>query len=761
MDVASIMAVLLALVITVVSMTCVTIFQGESFWVCTIVTTSAFQILRFVAIEVISFDPSSRYSWQPQKPLWRYLMEKRFVLLNALLTTVPASLGGLYAGCFMTAMLNSNLFAKFQDAALVTSFVVFRLLTSGLVFGTPCESLCLFREEISEAILQIKGALSVSLVMGIGYVYLDPLSIAAMTGFVSGAVVYCHGLQTLILKPCNLLHRPLDVVEIPVTSGKRTMAYAEGLTEDLLQEREVEFTANLTRSKAGQRLRFEEVDEDTESVNPMVFLALDILSAFEETLKAVEDLENLPQLFSYMFFLLESLYNSLRFEDCIQVYGVDEYTMQHEGFVACAIRGPTFIEEEQGVPVQDMVIYVALERSLGVDTCGCSSLKKVQKLRHSPGYNRSIKCLAEAVFHEFVEMQTGSHKFALIAELLLKSRNSPDPSIYLPENIILQLVKMSEQKGNDFERVFKESARYVAAKHLPRVPPTWRFSRSDWDELCQLELEYQEEICNFCESLVPQRATREVKWRSLDWARVYYMGLTGDLEVTKEVRSYLEHYQERVRFDKFIILLLVHEWVARPIYEACIWTFAWTCSPLYIRFKAGERDPARSSIHKSILDIAPTNVRWSMELRPVLFETLEAKDQGQTFIPGALCTVLDEIILRRSSSLKDYWKERRLLTRRTIDSFSCKVRESLRRELSVESKQMKKLRSCHNASDLLTMGVAGSSILTEHAADPAKLDAVIDSSGTVFYVSGGVTTCLMQVSRWQSAQPYITFMHSC
>ena len=43
-------------------------------------------------------------------------------------------------------------------------------------------------------------------------------------------------------------------------------------------------------------------------------------------------------------------------------------------------------------------------------------------------------------------------------------------------------------------------------------------------------------------------------------------------------------------------------------------------------------------------------------------------------------------------------------------------------------------------------GVAGSSILTESAPDPEKLDCVMETSGTVLYVSGGVTTCLMQVS---------------
>lgn len=701
-DVASILAVLIALVIIVVSLVCFLLIGREMAWGIAVTIASTFQVLRFFAIETTSFDPSSRYSWQPAKSIWRHAWERKLLILNAVVTTVPAALGGFYTGCYLSAIITSNLFAQYKDASLVASFVIFKVVTSILVFGTPCEILLHTHEQLSECFFQIKGAFSLSTVIGIGFVYLSPLSTAALTGFVAGAVMYCHGLQTLILKPCNLLHRPLDVVDVPVTSGKRSLAYAEGLTESLLKQQEVDFTSQLSRACKGRRLKFEEVEDGLQTSDPLVFLAQDILAVLEQSLANVSDHEGLPQMLSFIVFLLESLHEQLKFEDGVQVYAVDSFTMLSEGFVACAVGNSSTTGGVMEEHIQDVSIFVSVERALLRSIWKCQNLERANRLRRSPTYRRTIACIAESVFHEFVENETGSHKLALIAELILRRRNSTEPSVYLPENIIRQLFELSQKPGSDFERVFADFASSVESSIIARVPPTWRFSQEDWKELCQFEHEYQAEICNFCETLAPARATQKVKWHVLNWARIYYIGLTGDLEVNKEIRSYVEHYNGKVNCDKFTFLLILHERVARPIFESCIWLFAWTCSPLYLRFKAKDRET--SGVHKSVRDIAPKRFRWSLELRPVLFETLEAKDQGQTFIPGALCTVLDEIVLRRAKNLKEYWKERHQLTRGRIDRFSKSVNHSVRKVMSEQSGQMEKLRSCHNASDLLIMG---------------------------------------------------------
>ena len=602
----------------------------------------------------------------------------------------------------MSAVVISNLFSDFKDLSLVITFVLFKMITSVLVFGPFKHALGRNREVVFECLLQIKSSLSVSFVIGVGFANLMPQTTAALTGFVSGAIIYCHALQTLLLKPSYLLHRPLDVADVPITSGKRSLAYAEGLTETLMKQQEVNFIRKLMRSGGAKRLRFEAV-ADGEAKNPLVFIAQDVLQVLSESLESFSDEEEMPQLFCYMVFLLESLFDRLRFEDSVKVMVVDKFTMLSEGFIGCAsgkehvARSAALGEKHKAVN-----IYVGVDSKLLRSLSCCFNANRALRIRRSEDYRHMIGELVETIFHEYTETETGSHKFAVVAELVVRNGFLSEPSVYLPENIVRQVKELARGSSNDFERVHGELKRCAEMAYVERQPPSWPFSSQDWTELCQIEQEFNAELINFCETLVPKRESQKIKWRVSNWARLYYMGLTGDLEVQREIRSYLDHYEGRIKVDKFRGLLAFHQWFARPIFESFIWIFAWSCSPLYLKFRA--KDPLQVGVHPSIVDIAPVKLSLTLDLRPVLFETLEAKDQGQTFIPGILCTTLDEIVLRRAKALKPYWRERSLITRGKLDNFSPGIEALLRRVLANPSKQMRKLRSCHKVPDLLIMG---------------------------------------------------------
>lgn len=700
-----------AIIILMAMIICTISFQPEKFWVINIVISCLFQLLRFIAVEVTAYDPSSRYSWQPDKSLSRHILDRKVVILHAICVTVPVSIAGFYIGCMMSAVVTSTLFSENKDLSLAISFVLFKSITSALVFGTSKSSLKRQQEQLQECALQIKGCLSVSLVIGVGYVSLSPTTTSALTAFVAGAIVYCHGLQTLLLKPSYLLHRPLDVADVPITSGKRSLAYNEGLTESLMKEKEQIFTAKLLRTEAGKRLKFEIASESSDEFDPLVYMAHDILASLKESLDVFLQQEDLSQLFAYMVFLLEALCDRLAFEDSIRVFLVDKYLMQSEGFLGCASENKSALDT--GNPEnwhKELLIYVSVDPKYFTSFFCCFNHKRVKLLRETEEYHQIIGELCEVIFHEFVENEVGSHKFASVAELIVRSRYHSEASVFLPENIIRQLKQLVEGATNDFERVHSEIKLSLQSEYRERMPLAWPFSRDDWNELCHIEREFNEEVCNFCETLAPRRSTKKIKWRIINWARLYYMALAGDLEVNREIRSYLEHYKGRVWLDKFGVLLTVHEWISRPLFEGCVWLFAWTCSPLYRKLKS--KDLSKADVHRSIKELAPERCAWSLDLRPVLFETLEAKDQGQTFISGILCTVVDEIVLRRAEVLKLYWQERRLITRQHMDNFTLEVEKLIEQTLKIQSSQMRKLRSCHKAKDLLIMGKLTNAIFT-------------------------------------------------
>jgi len=481
---------------------------------------------------------------------------------------------------------------------------------------------------------------------------------------------------------------------------------------------------------------------------------------------------------TYLQNVVYSLVNQM-LEDCrggnVVVHLCQAHEMAREGFVAMGIRrkdagNNTGIDQVRGTAYRNSPLWNEqasnrLNIYIGVEP-------RVIEIRDKPDCDNDmiLGYIAEIILHEYVEDATRSHALACVSELaMLDARRDG----YLPRNTRAQLDLMARTSTTRLQHVYDQTEHELAKRNAnaKRLPVGWRYDKASWVEVCNVEKELALEIGDYCETLIHKGGGlctllssvftcrlgvfyRTINALTRSSLRIWYTALRGDMEVHREVCAYLRHHDIAPGCcGSFTTLLFVHRYLARPLFERLVKIFAWSCSPLYVQMFSYGCTKRRIKLlppHQDLDLGAGTRKAFRQlkaEARPILFQVFKLKDKGQTLIPGILAAVMDEMIVKNMRGLRPYWKERMAMVRgrQRFLKFSRETERLVEQLMMPSTTPMHMNTLCMSASDLLIMGHTGSSPKTIYKPSSDKVDVVVDGSATIFYVSGGVTTCLMQL----------------
>jgi glycosyltransferase involved in cell wall biosynthesis len=661
-----------------------------------------------------------------------------------------------------------------------------------------------------ELLVEMRSVLTLAALAGFNYLFLGPLSLGALMGFVTAATVYAHTMRYLVLQPRNTWHKTIDPNDIPMTSGKKILD-GGGLTQ--------------VKPEVREQMLADKLRKGTISALPLVFdngLGEQVLALIESryadfassalTLIVPDDAAEPPAGPSSeaagggkskavakasasnsgaaartAAAALEGTVHSLMatlVEECragkVFVYLVDGDALYKEGFVALGLRRKQIQQQKEPSPTlrlrpsslwreqanNRLMIYVSVPAQMMRDR---SALLDVATNAQAEAWLGSI---AECMIHEFVEDATRSHALAQVSELaMLDARRDG----YLPRSVRLQLARMVQKgKMDRVQHVFDNTGSAVSKStaKAKRLPQGWRYGMDAWVHVCHIEKEIALEIGDFCERLLRETASlaqlcraalrgqcggclRSFAVVSKPGARIWYTALRGDMDVDREVCAYLKHMDlQPWLFSSLHLCVTAHRLVARPLFVRLVRLLAWSCTPLYLQLFApararrlGLKEPHKDMAGAADPEVRRAFARFAPKMRPLLFQALAVKDEGQTFVPGVLAAILDECAMLRHPRLAGYWAERARMARgrQPFLKFSPEVEQAVETALEPDTKPMLMNLMCHKAPDLLVMGGPGSSPKTIYKPDPNKVDMIVDGSATIFYVSGGVTTCLVQL----------------
>ncbi|GBG33282.1 mRNA cap guanine-N7 methyltransferase [Hondaea fermentalgiana] len=779
-----------------------------------VLTCLAIRALRYVALSYATFD-----SGAPMLVSNMILDVTRASFVHMILTVSTAVLS-FWAGEAAMLKINESFFSKASitsSAAIFASAIAATVLANVVVYGFyPFMRLFRLRSLVEwDELVEYRVTCFLAFLAGFVYLYLSPLSLGALLGFVTATIIYAHTVRHLVLQPRNTWHNTIDPNDIPMTSGKRILD-GGGLTQVKPEIREQQLADKLRTGRINAvPLIFENGglgDQLLDFIDRKRHLfSRSALRAIVPTAGGASSTANVNYdyrataedeahtfLQSIILNLLETLIGDCRAGNTI-VHLCDQNILYKEGFMAIGIRrkqansklgggarsgaaAPN--RQPQGAdammitkngttwrasPLWRSQANNRLNIYVGVDP----SLLRTHKQAladQDPATDMALGRIAECMLHEFVEDATRSHALASVSELaMLEARRDG----FLPRSTRWQLDRMAASRLDRLTHTRDQTDPEVERRNAnaKRLPVGWRFDKASWVETCSVQKELALEIGDYCDTLLEKSRHKGLRrffcgsgrrqcsifyrWVYVFTSvslRLWYIGLRGDMQVHREVCAYIKHVNiTPFPIGNINLLLFVHKFFARPLFLLTIHIFAWSCTPLYIQCKGrsawGRLKPPHAKLGLETPGRAADVLALKEAARATIFEVHELRDDGQTLVPGMLASVLDEIILTRMKELRPYWAERRRMCRGRMPflKFSRGTERLLEQQLKPPTKTMETTTLAHTAQDLLIMGGAGSSHKTIHPARADKVDVIIDASATLFYVSGGVTTCLMQL----------------
>lgn len=778
-----------------------------------VATCLAVRVLRYMALTYATLDSSS--SSLISNMLMDISRATFVHLILTISTAILCFWGGEAAMLQINQSFFSEATTKSSVLVFVVALVATFLANFVVYGFYPFMRLFCLRSLVEwEELVEYRVTCFLGFLAGFVYLYLSALALGALLGFVSATIIYAHTVRHLVMQPRNTWHNTIDPNDIPMTSGKRILD-GGGLTQVKPEIREQQLAEKLKKGTINAvPLLFENgglgdqvldfIDRKRHLFTRSSLCAINpnagaTTNDVNYDYRATAEDEERTFLQGIIFNLLETLISECRTGNTF-VYLCDANVLYREGFVAMGIRRKQVNSRltcgavsSLSNPKTQQAAQAATEstgqRGLMVTKNGttwrASPLWREQATNRLNIYigvdpsllrmrdqtlpdqeestDMALGRIAECMLHEFVEDNTRSHSLAVVSELaMLEARRDG----FLPRTTRWQLERMAHTRQDRLKHIFEQTESEVERRNAnaKRLPVGWRFDKTSWVETCSVEKELALEIGDYCETLI-RTSSRASFFRlcHLDfyrwvhaWTassfRLWYIGLRGDMQVHREVCADLKHRGITPGvFSSFYLLLLVNRYLAHPLFEANIKTFAWSCTPLYLQMKhrsaRGALKPAHPSLKLDDPAVCKALLKLRPEARPTLFEVHEVKDDGQTMVPGMLTSIIDEMILIRHPEIKPYWKERWQMCRGKLPflKFSRNTERLVVKILHPPSKTMEKTTLAHTPQDLLIMGGANSSHNTIYPARPDKVDVVIDASATLFYVSGGVTTCLMQL----------------